>query len=255
MKIDYSGKVVIISGGGSGIGLAMVAAFHEAGANVFVLDSQPEIAIEATKDMNRVKVHSCDVSNQSRVLNVIAEIASAHSINVLVNNAGIAHIGTAVNTAESDFDRLMNVNVKGVYNCLHAVIPHMQKAGGGAILNTASIAGSLGLAERFAYSTTKGAVIAMTYSTAKDFLKDNIRCNCVSPARIHTPFIDGYLAKNYPGREEEMFEKLSKTQPIGRMGKPDEVAALALFLCSDQAAFITGTDYSIDGGFVKLGGG
>jgi len=255
MKIDYSGKVVIVSGGGSGIGLAMVTAFHEAGANVFVLDSQPEIAIEATKDLKRVKVHSCDVSNQSRVLNVIAEIASAHSINVLVNNAGIAHIGTAVNTAESDFDRLMNVNVKGVYNCLHAVIPHMQKAGGGAILNTASIAGSLGLAERFAYSTTKGAVIAMTYSTAKDFLKDNIRCNCVSPARIHTPFIDGYLAKNYPGREEEMFEKLSKTQPIGRMGKPDEVAALALFLCSDQAAFITGTDYSIDGGFVKLGGG
>ncbi|MFZ9982039.1 MAG: SDR family NAD(P)-dependent oxidoreductase [Cyclobacteriaceae bacterium] len=255
MKIDYSGKVVIISGGGSGIGLAMVKAFHEAGANVFVLDSQPEIAIEATKDLKRVKVHSCDVSNQSRVLDVIAEIAFVHSINVLVNNAGIAHIGTAVNTAESDFDRLMNVNVKGVYNCLHAVIPHMQKTGGGAILNTASIAGSLGLAERFAYSTTKGAVIAMTYSTAKDFLKDNIRCNCISPARVHTPFIDGYLAKNYPGREEEMFEKLSKTQPIGRMGKPDEVAALALFLCSDHAAFITGTDYGIDGGFVKLGGG
>ena len=255
MKIDFSGKSVIISGGGSGIGLAMSTAFHDAGAEVFILDAQPQNAIESTKNLKKVKVYSCDVSNQSRVLNVIAEIASTHSINVLVNNAGIAHIGTAVNTAESDFDKLMNVNVKGVYNCLHAVIPHMQKAGGGAILNTASIAGSLGLAERFAYSTTKGAVIAMTYSTAKDFLKDNIRCNCVSPARIHTPFIDGYLAKNYPGREEEMFEKLSKTQPIGRMGKPDEVAALALFLCSDQAAFITGTDYSIDGGFVKLGGG
>ena len=172
-----------------------------------------------------------------------------------MNNAGIAHIGTATSTTETDFDRLLNVNVKGVYNCLHAVIPFMQKNGGGAILNTASIAGSLGLADRFAYSTTKGAVIAMTYSVAKDYLKDSIRCNCISPARVHTPFIDGYLKNNYPGKEQEMFEKLSKTQPIGRMGTPDEIAALALFLCSDQAAFITGTDYVIDGGFVKLGGG
>lgn len=255
MKIDYSGKAVIISGGGSGIGLAMVRSFHDAGAMVYILDSQPQNAIESTENLERVKVYPCDVSNQSQVIKVVSEIATYHAPDVLVNNAGIAHIGTAANTTEGDFDRLMSVNVKGVYNCLHAVVPLMQKAGGGAILNTASIAGSLGLAERFAYSTTKGAVIAMTYSVAKDFLKDNIRCNCISPARIHTPFIDGYLAKNYPDREKEMFEKLSNTQPIGRMGKPDEVAALALFLCSDKAAFITGTDYSIDGGFVKLGGG
>lgn len=255
MKIDYSGKTVIVSGGGSGIGLAMVRAFHDAGAFVHILDSQPQNAIESTKGLERVKVHGCDVSIQSHVNNVISEITTAQAPDVLVNNAGIAHIGTAANTTEGDFDRLMSVNVKGVYNCLHAVIPEMQKSGGGAILNTASIAGSLGLAERFAYSTTKGAVIAMTYSVAKDFLNDHIRCNCISPARIHTPFIDGYLEKNYPDREAEMFEKLSKTQPIGRMGKPEEVAALALFLCSDQAAFITGTDYSIDGGFVKLGGG
>jgi NAD(P)-dependent dehydrogenase (short-subunit alcohol dehydrogenase family) len=130
----------------------------------------------------------------------------------------------------------------------------MKKNGGGAILNIASIAATLGISERFVYSMTKGAVYTMTLSVAKDFLKDNIRCNSISPARIHTPFIDGYLAKNYPGREPEMFEKLSKTQPIGRMGRPDEVAALALFLCSDQAGFITGTDYPIDGGFIKLSG-
>lgn len=255
MNIDYTGKTVVVSGGGSGIGLAMVKAFSQSGAFVMVLDNSAEEAIRSTSSLANVKVYACDVSNQNQVHQVVHAFGSNSKIDVLINNAGIAHIGTATSTTESDFDRLLSVNVKGVYNCLHAVIPFMQKGGGGAILNTASIAGSLGLADRFAYSTTKGAVIAMTYSVAKDYLKDSIRCNCISPARVHTPFIDGYLKKNYPGREEEMFEKLSKTQPIGRMGKPEEIAALALFLCSDQAAFITGTDYSIDGGFVKLGGG
>ena len=255
MKIDYSGKTVVLSGGGSGIGLAMVKAFSEAGATVLVLDNSADEAKRSTAAWSNVSVFACDVSKQKDVLQVVHEIGSRYKIDVLINNAGIAHIGTASSTQEADFDRLMAVNVKGVYNCLHAVIPYMQKNGCGAILNTASIAGSLGLADRFAYSTTKGAVIAMTYSVAKDYLKDSIRCNCISPARVHTPFIDGYLKNNYPGREKEMFDKLSKTQPIGRMGTPDEIAALALFLCSDQAAFITGTDYVIDGGFVKLGGG
>jgi len=255
MKINYSEKVVLITGGGSGIGLAMVKAFSQAGGTIMILDKSVEEAKHSVASFSNVTVYSCDVSNQQEVREVINEIGSKHTIHVLVNNAGIAHIGTATSTTETDFDRLLNVNVKGVYNCLHAVIPFMQKNGGGAILNTASIAGSLGLADRFAYSTTKGAVIAMTYSVAKDYLKDSIRCNCISPARVHTPFIDGYLKNNYPGKEQEMFEKLSKTQPIGRMGTPDEIAALALFLCSDQAAFITGTDYVIDGGFVKLGGG
>jgi len=255
MLIDFSNRTILISGGGSGIGLAMVKAFSKAGAKTFVLDINPASAETAVKDLTQVSVIGCDVSNQKDVHRVVDQIAAQNPIHVLINNAGIAHIGTASSTSESDFDRLLQVNVKGVYNCLHAVIPQMQKQGGGVILNTASIAGSLGLPDRFAYSTTKGAVIAMTYSVAKDYLKDNIRCNCISPARIHTPFIDGYLEKNYPGRESEMFEKLSKTQPIGRMGKPDEVASLALFLCSDQAAFITGTDYFIDGGFMKLGGG
>lgn len=255
MLIDFSNRTVVISGGGSGIGLAMVQAFSKAGAKIFILDINPASAETAVKDLSGVSVIGCDVSQQKDVHRAVAQIASQHPIHILINNAGIAHIGTATSTSESDFDRLMQVNVKGVYNCLHAVIPYMQKQLGGVILNTASIAGTLGLPDRFAYSTTKGAVIAMTYSVAKDYLKDNIRCNCISPARIHTPFIDGYLEKNYPGRESEMFEKLSKTQPIGRMGKPEEVASLALFLCSDQAAFITGTDYFIDGGFMKLGGG
>ena len=169
-----------------------------------------------------------------------------------MNNAGIAHVGNIENTSEEDIDRLYQVNIKGVYNCIFACIPHMKKQGGGVILNMASIASTLGISDRFAYSMSKGAVLTMTYSVAKDYIGDNIRCNCISPARVHTPFVDGFIAKNYPGKEEEMFDKLSKTQPIGRMGTPEEIAALALFLCSDQAGFITGTDYPIDGGFIKL---
>jgi 2-keto-3-deoxy-L-fuconate dehydrogenase len=183
---------------------------------------------------------------------VEALMAEIGPIDILVNNAGIAHIGKAGTTSEEDFDRVMNVNVKGVYNCLHAAIPQLRANGGGVIVNMASVAGSVGIRERFAYSTAKGAVMAMTLSVAKDYLQDGIRCNSISPGRVHTPFVDGFLARNYPGREAEMFEQLSKTQPIGRMGKPDEVAALALYLCSNEAAFITGTDYPIDGGFITL---
>jgi NAD(P)-dependent dehydrogenase (short-subunit alcohol dehydrogenase family) len=183
---------------------------------------------------------------------VEAMMAEIGPIDILVNNAGIAHIGKADNTSEEDFDRVMNVNVKGVYNCLHAAIPQLRANGGGVIVNMASVAAWVGIKERFAYSTGKGAVMAMTLSVAKDYLQDGIRCNSISPGRVHTPFVDGFLARNYPGREAEMFEQLSKTQPIGRMAKPSEVAALALYLCSDEAAFITGTDYPIDGGFITL---
>ena len=173
----------------------------------------------------------------------------AGRIDILVNSAGISHIGRLDNTSEEDFDRIFKVNVKGVYNAMAAVIQQMKNQGGGVILNLASVAGSLGISDRFAYSMSKGALLSMTLSVAKDYIKDNIRCNCISPARVHTAFVDGFLSKNYPGQEKEMFEKLSKTQPIGRMGKPDEIAALALYLCSDEAAFVTGTDYPIDGGY------
>jgi NAD(P)-dependent dehydrogenase (short-subunit alcohol dehydrogenase family) len=177
---------------------------------------------------------------------------SIGKIDILVNNAGIAHVGNVEKTKSEDFDRIYNVNVKGVYNCLYATIPMMKLNGGGVILNLASIAAVVGLSDRFAYSMSKGAIAAMTLSIAKDYLHENIRCNSISPARVHTPFVDGFISKNYPGREAEMFDKLSKSQPIGRMGKPDEIAALVLYLCSDEASFITGNDYPIDGGFIKL---
>lgn len=204
---------------------------------------------ELKKEGLNATAHICDIRNQKEVEKLFASIGDIH---ILVNNAGIAHIGKADTTAEEDFQRIVDVNVKGVYNCLHSVLPIMKKQGGGVILNMSSVAAQVGIADRFAYSMSKGAVYAMTLSVAKDYLQDKIRCNSVSPGRVHTPFVDGFLAKNYPGQEKEMYEKLSKTQPIGRMGTPEEIAGLILYLCSDQASFITGTDYPIDGGFLKL---
>ncbi len=245
MKLKH--KVAIVTGGGSGIGQAIVDAFVNNGAHVHLLDLSLSDENKISRDF-----HQCDVSNQLDVENVINQIWSKHPIDILVNNAGIAHIGNLLQTEEQDMDKLYNVNIKGVYNCLRSCVKRMSENGGGVILNMASVAASVGIPDRFAYSMTKGAVVTMTYSVAKDFVDKNIRCNCISPARIHTPFVDGYLSTNYPGQEKEMFDKLSKTQPIGRMGEPEEVANLATFLCSHEAGFITGTDYPIDGGFLKL---
>lgn len=248
-------KTAIITGGGSGIGRAIATVFAQQGATAHIFDMDEQGATSVVKEITaaggKAQFHKCDVSKQAEVQQIVDGIAGSGPINILVNNAGIAHIGNAETTAEADFDRLVNVNVKGVYNCLHTVIPHM-KQNGGSIVNMASIASLVGIPDRFAYSMTKGAVVGMTLSVAKDYLTYNIRCNCISPARVHTPFVDGFISKNYPGKEEEMFEKLSKTQPIGRMGKPDEIGYLALYLCSNEASFITGCDYPIDGGFVKL---
>jgi len=248
-------KTAIITGGGSGIGKAIATVFAKQGATIHILDMDEQgaknVVTEITGEGGKASFHKCDVSKQAEVKQIVDTIAAGATIDILINNAGIAHIGNAETTAEADFDRLVNVNVKGVYNCLHSVIPHM-KQNGGSIVNMASIASLVGIPDRFAYSMTKGAVVGMTLSTAKDYLKYNIRCNCISPARVHTPFVDGFLSKNYPGKEEEMFEKLSKTQPIGRMGRPEEIGYLALYLCSNEASFITGCDYPIDGGFVKL---
>jgi len=250
------GKTAIVTGGGSGIGRAIALLFAKQGADVYILDFDET---KATNVANEIKAHKglayavkCDVSNQEAVKSIVQEITNKNkSIDILVNNAGIAHVGNVESTTEDDFNRLFNVNVKGVYNLLHAVIPVM-KIKGGVILNMASVASSVGLADRFAYSMTKGAVVAMTMTTAKDYINHKIRCNCVSPGRVHTPFVDGFIAKNYPGKEKEMFEKLSKTQPIGRMAQPDEIAYLVLYLCSDEASFVTGCDYPIDGGSIKL---
>jgi 2-keto-3-deoxy-L-fuconate dehydrogenase len=252
------GKVAIVTGGGSGIGRAIALRFAANGAAIHILDVNSEAAQTVSQEIvdagGNASALRCDVTDHSHVRGIFEQLATVERIDVLVNNAGISHIGTVESTSVGDFERLFRVNVQGAYNCMQAAVGCMKPAGGGVILNMASIAASAALADRFAYSMSKGAVVAMTYSVAKDYLRHNIRCNCISPARVHTPFVDGYLQKNYPGREKEMFETLAQSQPIGRMGQPDEVAALAQFLCSDDAAFITGVDYPLDGGFFNLRG-
>jgi 2-keto-3-deoxy-L-fuconate dehydrogenase len=256
--LRLKGKVAVITGGGSGIGRAIALRFAASGAAVRILDRNgadaKATAQRIAKAGGSASPYACDVTDAEQVRKTFRKIFAQGRVEILVNNAGVSHIGSLESTSEEDFDRVYRVNVKGYYNCMLPSVGHMKAQGGGVILNMASIAGSCGLADRFAYSTSKGAVIAMTYSVARDYLPHHIRCNCISPARVHTPFVDDYLHKNYPDRENEMFEKLSKAQPIGRMGEPDEVASLALFLCSDEAAFITGTDYLLDGGFMNLHG-
>jgi 2-keto-3-deoxy-L-fuconate dehydrogenase len=250
-------RVAVVIGGGSGIGKSIAKVFAENGATVFVLDFNHDNG-KATRDEiisnggNCVAV-ACDVSS----LDVVAEVfrmivSSVGKIDILVNSAGVSHIGTIESTSPEDVMRLINVNVIGVYNCMKAAVQSMKDSSYGVILNISSIASSVGIQDRFAYSMTKGAVLAMTLSVARDYVDANIRCNAISPARVHTNFVDDFLKKNYPGLEEQMFTTLSKSQPIGRMGKPEEVANLALFLCGDEASFITGSNYFIDGGFTGL---
>ncbi len=253
-RLDH--KSAIVTGGASGIGRAIAKRFAAGGARVCILDldaSQANaVAREIQADGGNAEAVSCDVSNPAQVRTTFPQIFQRGPVQILVNSAGIAHIGNLESTSPEDFERVFRVNVMGIYNCMQACIGHMKANQAGVILNMASVSALTGLKDRFAYSTSKGAVISMTYSVAKDYLPFNIRCNCISPARIHTPFVDGYLAKNYPGQEKEMFQKLSQVQPIGRMGEPEEVAALTLFLCSDEAGFITGVNYPIDGGFLNL---
>jgi 2-keto-3-deoxy-L-fuconate dehydrogenase len=248
-------KTAIITGGGSGIGRAICLLFAKQGAMVYLLDIDEKGGLETVEEILRAGgiaefIH-CAVDQESSVQNAAQMILEKRVPDILVNNAGIAHVGNVENTSVSDFEKLFSVNVKGVFHLIKTCIPHM-KAQGGVILNMASIASLVGLPDRFAYSMSKGAVSAMTISVARDYLSYRIRCNSISPARVHTPFVDSFIAKNYPGLEDEMFRKLSASQPIGRMAKPEEVAALALYLCSDEASFITGTDYPFDGGFIKL---
>lgn len=246
-------KVAVVTGGGSGIGQAIAKVFAAQGATVHIIELNEEGGQQTAADIvaagGQAHVHGCNVTQQAAVIQTVEKIGR---VDILVNCAGIAHVGKLESTTEEDLDRIYNVNVKGTYNSMFAVIGQMKERKSGVILNIASIASSVGIPDRFAYSMSKGAVLTMTLSVAKDYLNDGIRCNCISPARVHTPFVDGFISKNYPGKEQEMFEKLSKTQPIGRMAKPMEVGTLALYLCSDEAGFVTGSDYFLDGGFIRL---
>ncbi len=254
---DFRDKSVVITGGGSGIGAAMVERFAQHGASIAILEldlqKAEKLASELPQSSGKTRCYQVNIADQQRVTQVINQVVDElGTVDILINNAGISQIGRLDQTDEQDFDKVFAVNVKGAYNCMYAVIEHMRSRNRGVILNMCSIAATLGIPDRFAYSATKGAIRSMTFAVAKDYLDYNIRCNCISPARVHTPFVDDYLKVNYPGKEAEMFKKLEATQPVGRMAKPVEIANLALYLCSDEASFITGTDYTIDGGFVTL---
>jgi len=255
---QLSGKVAVVTGGASGIGESVARLLARQGAHVCLLERDAERAERVVEEIMRgggggASFTKCDVASASEVAQAFAALDRDQGrLDILINNAGIAHIGNVEATSESDFDRIYAVNVKGAYHCLREAIPLLRRAGGGAIVNLSSIAALVGLEDRFAYSTSKGALTAMTLSVARDYVSHGIRCNCVCPARVHTPFVDGFLARNFAGREAEVFERLSRAQPVGRMGKPEEVAALVLYLCSDEAAFITGGIYPIDGGVMTL---
>ena len=252
-------KIAIVTGGGKGIGRAISLRFASEGAKVAIWEKDLDAAEETSKQISELGGMSirieCEISDKNSVSNALKETIDALGKPThLINNAGIAHVGKATTTTEEDFDRVMNVNTKGLFLCLQAVLPALVDNGGGVILNLASIASRLGIADRFAYSASKGAALAMTLSVAKDYVDQGIRCNCLCPGRVHTPFVDGFLEKYYPDENErsEKFTELSKYQPIGRMGEPEEIASLATFLCSDEASFITGSAYDVDGGTMTL---
>lgn len=253
MIFSLENKIVIITGGSSGIGRAISILFAQQGAEVHIFDLQSPLSIDTIAEVQQFnknsKFHPVDITNEQLVLD---EINTLKVIDILINNAGIAQIGNVENTNAEDFQKIFDVNVKGAFNCIKAVIPTMVKKKCGVILNMASVASSVGIPDRFGYSMTKGAIKSMTQSIAKDYISKGIRCNCISPARVHTPFVDGFIQKNYPNNQKEMFDKLSASQPIGRMAKPIEIAHLALYLCSDEASFATGCDYPLDGGFLHL---
>ena len=247
-------KTILITGGASGIGLALVEKFTTEGSNVYFIDSNGLLGRQVEKEFQEkgksVTFLEVDIREESQVQHAIQSIPS--KLDVLINNAGISHIGNLASTTLADFERLFAVNVSGMFLCSQAALPKLIEDGGGSILNMCSVAATIGIPDRFAYSMTKGATLSMTLSIARDYVNQGIRCNCISPGRVHTPFVDGFLAKNYPGKEQEMFEKLAATQPIGRMGTPTEIAELAYFISSDAGKFITGSNFTIDGGFTGI---
>ena len=226
--------------------------FSDKKAKVIILDNNEAEGRRVSQE-NKSDFIKCDISDEGSVDDAFNQIERNYGrIDILINNAGIAHIGKITETNPEDFDRIIKINVRGAYLCTRASINSMIKNNKGCILNMASVASNLGIPDRFAYSTSKGAVYTMTLSVARDYVDQGIRCNCICPARVHTPCVDNYLKNNYPGEEKEMFAKLEATQPIGRMAKPEEIAALAGYICSDEAAFVTGSAFDIDGGFTLL---
>ena len=247
------GKVAFITGAGSGIGEQAALLFARQGATIAVADVNAEggqrVVAAITVAGGTASFHPVNVTDPASVRAAIDAVTGQYGrLDIGINNAGIGLVGDVTETTEEDYDRLMGVNVKGVFLCAQAEVRWMKEHGGGAIINTSSVAGIVGVDRRFAYSTTKGAVTAMTKQLAVDHVKDRIRVNCVCPGTVETPFVDAYLAKYHAGEEEATRVQLRARQPLGRLGQPDEIAYAMLYLASDEAAFVTGSALIIDGG-------
>jgi len=245
-------KIALVTGAGSGIGAAIAETFARAGAFVFVTDWDEKSGRETTDRLKAQKGQAeflaLDVTNEENCRRVAKTVFDSQGrMDVLVNNAGIGHVGTMMQTSGADLDRLYAVNVRGVFNVTKAFLPDMLKRKSGNIINLASIGGVVGVRDRVAYCTTKFAVAGLTKSMALDHAQDGIRVNCICPGRVETPFVAARL-KEYPDPEQARRE-MSTTQAVGRMGRPEEIAAAALYLASDESAFVTGTEFIIDGGF------
>ncbi len=239
-----SGKKALVTGGASGIGAAICREFDRAGASVIVADLNLQAAQSLAGELKDATAVLMDVSDPASVQQVVQ---STGHLDILINNAGIGHVGTIADVKLEDFDRLMKVNVYSILIVTQAFLPLLLESHG-SIVNIGSVAGQVGIKQRFAYCASKGAVLAMTRQLAVDYPKE-IRVNAVAPGTVQSPFVEGYLEKYHAHEKEKIREQLVARQPIGRLGTPEDVASLVRYLCSQEAGFINGTVVSIDGGW------
>ena len=249
---DLTGKIALVTGAASGIGEAIAHTFARQGAFVYVADIDEEngrkVATEIGDDGGRAEFLKLNVAEHKSCLNAAATVHNAHDkLDILVNNAGVGHVGTIVDATAEDLDRLYAVNIRGMFDLTRALIPRMIERKYGVIINMSSVGGVAAVKDRIAYCTTKFAVVGFTKCLALDHAQDGIRANCICPGRVETPFVKARIAE-YPD-PEKAYAEMAATQALGRMGTPSEIAAAALYLASDEAAFVTGTALLIEGGF------
>jgi NAD(P)-dependent dehydrogenase (short-subunit alcohol dehydrogenase family) len=249
-------KIAFVTGAGSGIGESIARLFAQQGAHVVLADLREDAAQQVAREIQEAggsaRVQLLDVAEEYQVKAAIEQVAALEGrLDILVNNAGISHVGSLLETSLEDWERLMRVNARGVFLCAREGVRQMlaQSPHGGTIINMASVSAMIGIERRLPYCASKGAVLALTRSIAIDFAMQGIRCSAICPGTVQTPFVEGYLARNFVGHEDEVRQQLHARQPIGRMGQPDEIAYAALYLASDEAAFVTGSAFVIDGGW------
>ena len=249
-------KIALVTGAGSGIGREIALLYAQQGAQVTVADIQEDAAAAVVAEISErnglARSLPLNIADEGQVRVAMQGVVEQYGrLDILVNNAGVSHVGNVLETSAEDWDRVMAVNARGVFLCSKYAVAQMlqQKPAGGILVNIASVAGMIAVDRRFPYGASKGAVISMTRSIAIDFANQGIRANAICPGTVHTPFVEGFLERNFAENKDEVRQQLHARQPIGRMGRPEEIAAAALYLASDEAALITGSTLVIDGGW------